>query len=429
LALFSLILITEVKTSGGKMASIFAKKFDDIEYRDIQELVDNKVAENEMLDYKEKFEDLQKIANLISAFANTYGGFIIFGVREKKGTNFPELICGLVEEESVLEQKLTSCLIDKILPPVLVNSKFLGNDAGIKLLIVKVPESDLTPHAVDNNSTVYIRFRDQKRPIAYDEFRKADLGMVELLKNRRQRLINFRDESIQMVLNRLEVIRKSAPPNYYLDLVMAPKYPRNALVDFREIWSFVNDFLQGSEAPNLALKFIPHSAIHYNGGLLVPFSENWTQACFDFGCHGIFGFGIAINKRGEQHEYLRLTDLGIDLVLGLRTGYAFMVRAGVAGNIMIRCSIRGIMRSKLLPDWPFGTDGMNAPNKGCEIEDLKCHTIEYDSISSESLPQCFFTEFMSNLIYLYGVREKFEEISNHIYERAKAELSQINWNY
>ena len=66
------------------------KSLDKITESDLQELIDNGVAEGKTLDYKEKLSgnsDAEKKEFLydVSSFANASGGNLIFGITEDKG--------------------------------------------------------------------------------------------------------------------------------------------------------------------------------------------------------------------------------------------------------------------------------------------------------------------------------------------------------
>jgi predicted HTH transcriptional regulator len=65
------------------------KSFDQIEKSDITGLITNEVRENRMLDYKEKLpgsSDSEKTEFLadVSSFANAAGGYILYGIRERR---------------------------------------------------------------------------------------------------------------------------------------------------------------------------------------------------------------------------------------------------------------------------------------------------------------------------------------------------------
>lgn len=68
----------------GAIREIFGKEPADIELTDIQNLVDNKVEENKMLEYKAPgiLSHANDLSQWISSFLNAEGGLIIIGVCE-----------------------------------------------------------------------------------------------------------------------------------------------------------------------------------------------------------------------------------------------------------------------------------------------------------------------------------------------------------
>ena len=83
---------------------MFYKPLNEVDLNDLQLLVSNKVQEGTQLDYKltepEKNDDGKKeFLKDVSAFANTNGGYLIYGVEEqeinKKKTGFAERVVGI----------------------------------------------------------------------------------------------------------------------------------------------------------------------------------------------------------------------------------------------------------------------------------------------------------------------------------------------
>lgn len=61
---------------------LFKKPFSDIEYSDIEDLKKNKIAESEILDYKDLKIDDNNVVKEVTAFSNTGGGFLIYDIKE-----------------------------------------------------------------------------------------------------------------------------------------------------------------------------------------------------------------------------------------------------------------------------------------------------------------------------------------------------------
>lgn len=90
---------------------IFSKPLKDVNEQDIQRLINDQIEENIHLDYKREIalspKGKKELAKDVSAFANSKGGVIIYGIEEEKnedGIPVPVRIAGIdcdVNRESI----------------------------------------------------------------------------------------------------------------------------------------------------------------------------------------------------------------------------------------------------------------------------------------------------------------------------------------
>ncbi|MGK9475246.1 AlbA family DNA-binding domain-containing protein [Melioribacter sp. OK-6-Me] len=125
----------------------------------ILELIEG--GESLYVEFKQRFSSYEKIAKEMMAFANTRGGYLLFGVDDDKK------IYGIESEKSDLE------LIEKtarefIEPPIEYSTSVIPiNDKEI--MVVEIKESKLKPHRLQdykpnldlNNAIVYVRINDK----------------------------------------------------------------------------------------------------------------------------------------------------------------------------------------------------------------------------------------------------------------------------
>ncbi len=104
-------------------------------------------GEGEDVEFKRQFSSPEKIAKEIIAFANTRGGYILFGVDDDGS------IVGVRSEKSELEEieHAAQYMID---PPAEVIPENVNAGSGRDLVILRVPESTNKPHTlVDYDSS------------------------------------------------------------------------------------------------------------------------------------------------------------------------------------------------------------------------------------------------------------------------------------
>jgi predicted HTH transcriptional regulator len=153
-----------------------------MKYRELKELIEE--GENIQCEFKLKFSTSEKIAREMIAFANTKGGFIIFGVDDDKE------IIGVESEKEVAE--LIKETAEKYCePPVEYIIDFVAYK-GKELVVVSVPESHNKPHRLQdyldeldlNKSVVTIRVNDKSVQASKEMIRllRAQNGNKALIK-------------------------------------------------------------------------------------------------------------------------------------------------------------------------------------------------------------------------------------------------------
>ncbi|MCX6149115.1 MAG: ATP-binding protein [Ignavibacteriales bacterium] len=118
-------------------------------------------GENLHCEFKQRFSTHEKIAKEMIAFANTKGGYLIFGVEDDKK------IVG-VESEKGEAELVKEVISNYCEPPIICNIEFI-NIFDKELVVVEVPESNNKPHRLQdylkdidiNKSEVYVRVNDK----------------------------------------------------------------------------------------------------------------------------------------------------------------------------------------------------------------------------------------------------------------------------
>jgi len=188
---------------------MISKPFEQIAKTDISNLIANEVGEGRMLDYKETQpgnSDGEKIEFLadVSSFANTAGGHILYGVREKrdsdgKPTGIPESADGLNGVNTDSEILRLESIIRSSLAPRVPGFRSKRIDGFLKgpVLVLWIPKSWSAPHMVTykNHSRFYSRASNGKYAMDVSEMRSA----FALSEGVPEKIRNFRDQRIAKI--------------------------------------------------------------------------------------------------------------------------------------------------------------------------------------------------------------------------------------
>lgn len=144
---------------------------------DINELIKNKIEESYYLDYKSGealgFEDSKKIeiSKDVSSFANSDGGIIVYGIREKDHLPLEiSPINGRTFTKEWLEHIITDNIQPRI-PDLHIYPIRFENKLDKTIYLVKIPSSPVAPHMCNNNR-YYKRFDFKSIPMMEFEVRR-----------------------------------------------------------------------------------------------------------------------------------------------------------------------------------------------------------------------------------------------------------------
>ncbi len=182
------------------------KRFEDIEFSDLEALLNNQVAEGKMIEYKKEIitnasSDKDPFLAGVSAFANTMGGDFIIGIEAKdgipinlSGASFTNADAEILKLEQMLQTGL-----EPRLPSV--NVKDIQSPTGENFILVRVNKSWIAPHKVKANEKFYGRNSKGKYPLDVSELKTAFMLTEQLS----ERIKNFRLERVQKIKNNEEI--------------------------------------------------------------------------------------------------------------------------------------------------------------------------------------------------------------------------------
>ena len=149
--------------------------------KEIEWLIDNKFREGKTLEYKGAMEFkkdhgkmVEDLSITVSSFANSIGGIIIYGIKEKRNDAHKMGIAEKVEwipESDMTGQRLSHLLDQHIQYPIeKLQIRVITNptSSGTAIFVVHVPESPRAPHMAFDKK-YHRRTNDGTKPMEHDE--------------------------------------------------------------------------------------------------------------------------------------------------------------------------------------------------------------------------------------------------------------------
>ena len=153
------------------MYNPFDKSVIELNIDDLQKLIDNEICEGWYIEYKREIPrqtsgklDNVKIAKSISSFANTKGGWIIWGIScDEK--NRPVNINGIVIDDfRNFEDQVAQLINSNISPSPIYHFKKIDTGDNKIVFVIQVEESPIPPY-VTSQGVIYQRENNESKPI------------------------------------------------------------------------------------------------------------------------------------------------------------------------------------------------------------------------------------------------------------------------
>ena len=126
------------------MININNKSWSKLRFSDIEKLLSSSDDENFFFEFKADDETPQKLVKEISAFANTYGGYVLLGINDDK------TIGGCTKWS---EQRIHTTIHDSMTPtPNFDVRKFKSN--GRTIFVIKIEEGTMPPY-ITNKGQIF----------------------------------------------------------------------------------------------------------------------------------------------------------------------------------------------------------------------------------------------------------------------------------
>jgi len=219
---------------------LFNKPINELTIDDINTIVQNEIPESRSLDYKLELPAMTEAGNKellkdMSAFANTMGGYLIYGINEEKGV--PTGVHGLdITDFDKLKQRFENLLRTGVDPVIRgVDFHIVEADDSKQLLIIKIPRSIARPHAVriKKHFRFYGRNSSGVHPLEVDDLRRAFLESETLA----IRIKNFRNDRLSAIATDETFMPLFPGAKIILHLIPVTSFDLGKKYDFGAEWN------------------------------------------------------------------------------------------------------------------------------------------------------------------------------------------------
>lgn len=244
-----------------------SKPVDEIDVADLQGLLENQVPEQKIVEYKselpvESDEGKKEFLADVSSLANTSGGHIFYGIKENEG--LPVGLTGLEAiNHDVIILRLENLLRDCVEPRIQgISMRFVPLQSNAAVLVIKVPESWVKPHAVKFKTLwrFYARNSAGKYALDVQELRSAFLASTALA----EQIHRFRFERLERIRSNETPVSLRGRSSIVLHVIPYSALSTNASLDLAAV---------GGQVYNLRLIDAPISNHRYNLDGFVAFDE------------------------------------------------------------------------------------------------------------------------------------------------------------
>lgn len=275
-------------------------------------------GEGVRVEYKQEVKHIPKI---VSAFANTQGGIFIIGVKTNANNEVDFPIVGIPFYRGIEEQILSSAL-EGIYPPIIpevIIRNVPDNDKNV-VVVIRIDESILAPHAIQNQTKIYFRTGSITQP---EEL--SDIDRIAYQLKRRE----GGDIVIERVLTGFKALseRKININSHHITMIIRPIFPYRPIISLSKIYDLY--FRNYMRRVSGGVAFILSNSPHFTA-----FNE-----------HGIVFLRDQLTLQESKLEYQH--NFCADLIDLLMQASRLYESCAYLGNIEIRCEFTNIAESCL----------------------------------------------------------------------------------
>ena len=312
---------------------------DELNAETVDRLLSETPEEGRHIEYKLELpgnsrEDKKEFLADVTSFANTGGGYLLFGVKEISGV--PSSAQGVEvgdrdKEKQRLENLMRTCIDPRIAD---VRIDFIAVDADRDIVVLRVPRSWALPHMVRTSSRFYCRNSVGKYPLEVSELRRLFNETATITQQAR----NFRLDRLSHI-----VAGESALGDIDRPIIALHVVPLNAFYIGSTIET---DLLVGEYELALPMRSSSRDHRHNFDGVLFRYPSpedgpaNTYLQIFRNGC--VEAVNVSICKGRASKRLIPSTLLEKCLIDSTERYFALLNKADVAAPVLLMVSILGV---------------------------------------------------------------------------------------
>ncbi len=322
--------------------SIFLKQVHQLTFEDIRELLREGAEENIRLEFKREYPGKSNLLKKMSAFANTYGGYIIMGIDED-GRGRAKSLPG-VERINRFDQTIVQWCFEEIFPPIIpyVSPPIPHGEIEDRYFyVIYVEQSMETPHVLNKSRNgLYVRTDEYSQKFLT---RLAKFDELEYLMSKRRKAEDFVNSLLSRASQRLEThkvihFEEHHGTDSLLTLCLIPSFPHSRMFGAEKLLGYAQQSVQ--EARGGVLPDFSDSKIHSQFESII--SENPGISYYSYFEINIYNmlYYVCDVTREYQYEningspFLKVIPLKVlmaEIILFLRYAGSFFANSGFDG--------------------------------------------------------------------------------------------------
>ena len=353
--------------------SIYTTSISRLSASDLQGLLTERAVENVRLEFDSGVPNKDETLKKLSAFANTYGGFVVLGARANSVDGRIQDLPG-VDEQPGYKQKLVHWCFDGASPPLTVEvSDPLSSPSGSGKVcyVIYTPESDLAPHFLNGRKGVWVRTDEFS---ARFEARLANEADLRHLFDRRELVVDRREGLIDRAMHRFgrhlalrpsDTTGKHPMHRAHFELSVVPRFPARQLCEPERLREHIQRNLEtwrGVLFPN------PASPILSQHESAIALDPTRRTSIFEVNTWGLLFYGTRIVDNHGGTEGVHLYEFVGLVLLFLRHADRMLRALSYSGPLLLNVALGWILQAPWLRSaeggqWVSSVEGSKLDDK------------------------------------------------------------------